>query len=92
MKFDSLGKMRIKSSKPKYDLGRPRKGLITSLVLKKNIGPKKRKKARYAITNVSMKDISNMIKQFKNYLIRVVCRRGPNMNPTKVTLPIKKAC
>ena len=49
LKFGSLDKMRITSSDPKDNLGRSGKGLITSLVLKSNVRPKKYKKARYAI-------------------------------------------
>ena len=33
-----------------------------------------------------MKDLSKIIKEFENYLIRVMCGRGPNMNPLTVTL------
>ena len=57
LKFGSLGKMKITSSYPKDYLGIPGKGLITYLGIKTNIRPKKNKKARYTITNVSMKDI-----------------------------------
>ena len=46
---------------------------------------KRHKRARYAITNVIMKDLSNIIKDFENDLIRVMCRRGPNMNQPTVT-------
>ena len=55
LKFDNLNKMRITSSDPKYNLGRPGKGLIISLGLRSKAMPKKHKKARYAITNVSIK-------------------------------------
>ena len=68
-----------------YYLGRLRKGLITYLGLKTNVSSNKYKKSRYAITNVSMKNISKIIKDFKIYLIRVMCGRVPNMNPVTVT-------
>ena len=46
-------------------LGRSGKGLITSLDFKANIGPQKYKKARYAIENVSKKDLSKIIREFE---------------------------
>ena len=64
LRFCSLDKMKITSSDPKYYLVIPGKGLITSLGLN-TIGKLKRKKARYAITNVSLKEISNIIKEFE---------------------------
>ena len=64
LKFGSLDKMRITSSEPKNYLGISGKGLITSMNLRTNVSPKKNKKARYTITNVSMKDLSNIIKEF----------------------------
>ena len=57
LKLGSLENMRIKSSEPKDNLVRQGKGLITSLGLKAKISPKKYKKARYSIVNVSLKDI-----------------------------------
>ena len=57
LKFDSLDKMRITSSESKVKSGRSGKGFITSLSLKSKTGPKKYKKARYAIKNVSKKDL-----------------------------------
>ena len=44
--------------------GNIRKGLITSLDIK-TIVSSKEKKARYAITSVSMKDLSKIIREFK---------------------------
>ena len=44
LKFDSTNKMRIKYSYPKDKLGRPGKGLITSLGLKANVRPHKYKR------------------------------------------------
>ena len=46
--------------------------MVTTLVLKTKARPKKYKKARYAIRNVSMKELSNKIKEFEKlsrYLI-----------------------
>ena len=58
--------MKIISLEPKEYLGISGKGLIFSLGLKTIVRSKKNKKARYDITNVSMKDISKMIKEFEN--------------------------
>ena len=41
------------------------KGLVTALALNTKARSKIYKKARYAIVNVSMKDISNKIKEFE---------------------------
>ena len=84
-KFGSLDNMRITSSDLKDYLGVLGKGLITYLGLKTNIISNKYQKARYAITNFSIKGLSNIIKEFENYFIRVMCGRGPNINPLTVT-------
>ena len=67
MDFGSLDKMKIKSLESKYYLGISGKGLITSLSIKTIRRPKKKKKARYAITNVGLKHISKIIKKFENF-------------------------
>ena len=56
-KFDSLNKMKTTSSESKGKLGRSGKGLVTALAFKTNVRSQKYKKARYAIGNVSMKDL-----------------------------------
>ena len=58
----SLDKMKITSSEPKDYLGISEKGLITSLGINTIRRPNRNKKARYAINNVSMKDIYKTIK------------------------------
>ena len=63
--FDSMNKMETTSSESKGKLGRSGKGLVTALDLKTKARSKKYKKARYAIENVSMKDLSNKIKEFE---------------------------
>ena len=63
--FDSLNKMEITSSESKGKLGRSGKVLVTALALKTKVRSQKYKKARYAIINVSMKDFSNIIKEFE---------------------------
>ena len=85
LKFGSLDKIRITYSDPKYYLGRSGKVLITSLGLKTNVRSDKHKKSKYDIANVIIKHLSNIIKEFENYLIRVMCGIGPNMNPLTVT-------
>ena len=64
--FGDLNRMKIISLEPKYYLGISGKGLITSLGLKIIRRSKIFKKARFAITEVSIKDISKIIKEFKD--------------------------
>ena len=64
-KFDSLNKMETTSSESKEKLDRSGKGLVIALDLKTKARSEKYKKARYAIGNVSMKDRSNIIKEFE---------------------------
>ena len=64
MKFGSLDNMKITSSEPKYYLVRTGKGFINYLVLKTTGWSKKNKKTRYEITNVSLKEIYKIIKEF----------------------------
>ena len=56
--------MRITSSGSKYNLGKSGKGLIISLVIKSKASPKKLKRTKYSIGNVSKKDPSNIIREF----------------------------
>ena len=58
--------MKIKSSEPKYHLGRSIKGLITSLGIKTIIRSKKFKKVNFDITEVSIKDLSKIINKLKD--------------------------
>ena len=64
--FENLDKMEITSSESKVKMEGSGKWLVTALDLKAKARPKKCKKARYAIGNVSMKDLSNKIKEFEN--------------------------
>ena len=64
-KVDNLNKMETTSSESKVELERSGKGLVTALSLKTKARSKKYKKARYAIGNVSMKDLSNKNKEFE---------------------------
>ena len=65
LKFDKLEKMKITSSESKRKLERSRKGLITSLGFRSKVRPHKYKKAKYAIRNVSNKDLSKSIREFE---------------------------
>ena len=68
-KFDDLDKMETTSSESKVKMEVSGKWLITALALKTKRRVKKYKKARYAIRNVSMKDISNNKKEFENFKV-----------------------
>ena len=57
--------MKIESLDPTDYLRIEGKGLITSMGIKSIGRSKKNKKARYAITNISMKDLSKIIKEFE---------------------------
>ena len=67
-KFDDLDKMETTSSESKVKMEGSGKELVTALALKTKSGSKKNKKSRYAIGNVSMKDLSNKIKEFENFV------------------------
>ena len=62
LEFGSLYKMGIISLETKDNLVKSGKGFITYLGLKAKSRPKKYKKSRYAIGNISMKDFSNIIR------------------------------
>ena len=81
-KFDSMNNMETTSSDLKGKLGRSGKGLVTALALKTKVGSKKYKKARYAIGNVSMKDLSNIIKEFEKHFKVPYMKKTPKHEPT----------
>ena len=58
------------------------KGFITSLGFKTNSRPKKYKKARYAIGNVSEKDLSRIIKDFERIEKLPYYKKRPKHKPT----------
>ena len=60
-KFDSLNKTETTYSESKVELERSEKGLVTALALNTK-ARSKIKKAKYAIVNVSMKDLFKKIK------------------------------
>ena len=82
LKFSSMDKMRITSSEPEDNLVILGKGLITSLCLNAIARAKKYKKARYAIGNVSKKDLSNNIREFDRLPYTSYERRRSKHDPT----------
>ena len=50
--------------------------------IKTNVRPKENKNSRYAITNVSIKDISNIIKKFERFTYKGYVRNRPKHKPT----------
>ena len=81
LKFVSVDKMKITSSEPKDYLGRPGKGFITSLGLKTNVRSKQYKKASYDITNISIKDLSKIIKEFEKLPYKGYVTKSPKHEP-----------
>ena len=75
--------MRVTSSESGDNLGRSEKRLIASLVLKTNVRSNKNKKARFAITNVGMKNLSKNIKKFENFPYKGYVRKRPKHEPTE---------
>ena len=65
--FESLNKMETTSSESKEKLERSVKGLVTALDSKTKVRSSRYKKARYAIVNVSEKDLSKIIKKFEKF-------------------------
>ena len=59
-----------------------RKGLITFLGLKAKAGPKKCKKVKYAIRNISKKDFSKIIREFDKLPYKSYERIRPKHEPT----------
>ena len=81
-KFDSLNKMETTYSESKVELSRSVKGLVTAPALKTKARSKKYKKARYAIVNVNMKDLSNKIKECEKIVKVPYVKRIPKHEPT----------
>ena len=80
-KFTAMN-IKITSSESKDNLERSGKWLITPLCLKAKAKPKKYKKARYAIVNVIMKDLSKIIKEFEKLSYESYERKRPKHEPT----------
>ena len=81
-KFDSLNNMETTSSESKVRLGRSEKGLVTALDLKTKSRSKIYKKVRYAIGNVRMKELSNIIKEFEKFVKVPYVKVIPKHEPT----------
>ena len=64
-KFDNLDKMETTFSESKVKMEGSGKWLVTPLALKTKARSTKYKKARYAIGNVSMKDLVNKLIEFE---------------------------
>ena len=67
LNFGSLENMKTTYSEPKGYLGRSGKGLIVYLGLNTIRRSKEIKRERFDITNVSIKDISKIIKEFEDF-------------------------
>ena len=81
-KFDSLNKMKTTSSELKGKLGRSGKGLVIALAFKTKVRSQKYKKARYAIGNVSEKDLLKITKEFEKIGKVPYVKRIPKHDPT----------
>ena len=76
-----MDKTRITSSDTKYNLGRSGKGFINSLGIKAKARTKKNKKEIYAIGNVSMKELSKIIREFERLPYKLYETRMPKHKP-----------
>ena len=82
VKVDSLNRIKTTPSESKGKLGRSGKGLVTTLNFKTKVRLSKYKKARYAIKNVSEKDLSMIIKEFEKIGKLHYEKRIPKHEPT----------
>ena len=74
--------MKTTSSYSKGKLERSGKGLVTALDFKNKVGSQKEKKARYAIVNISEKDLSKIIKEFEKIGKLPYEKNRPKHEPT----------
>ena len=58
--------------------------MVTAMVLKTKARPKKYKKARYAIGNISMKDLYNKTKEFEKIVKVTYVESIPKHEPLQV--------
>ena len=82
LKFGNMNKIKITSSKPKDYSGRSGKGLITSLSVKAIWRKKNIKKAKFAISEVSLKNLSMINKEFKDVTYEGYVRKRSKQMPT----------
>ena len=85
LKFCSMDNTKITYSEPKYYLGRSGKGLITSLGIKNNVRSKKKKIQGMPLIMSVQRIFQILSRSLKFSLLRVICRRGPNMKSLTVT-------
>ena len=74
--------MKTTSSESKGKLERSGKGLVTSLGFKTKVRFTKIQKVRYAIRNVSEKNLSKIIKEFEKIEKLPYEKKGPKNEPT----------
>ena len=82
LNFGSLDKMKITSSEPNDYLGISGKLLITSLGINTIRISKKRKNSRYAIKNISLKGIYNIINESEDFPYEGYVRKRSKHVPT----------
>ena len=90
-KFDSMDKTKVTYLESKGKLERSGRGLITSLGFKTKVRLQKYKKARYAIGNVSEKDISKIIRDFEKFEKLSYENKSPKHEPTQSYVHLLKA-
>ena len=90
-KFDSLNKIKTTSSESKVKLERPGKGLVTALDFNTKVGSQRCKNSRYAIVNVSEKDLSKIIKEFEKIWKLTYEKKRPKHEPTHRYFHLVKA-
>ena len=81
-KFDIMNKMETTSSESKERLEVSGKGLVTAMDFNTKVRLPKYKKARYAIGNVSEKDLSKIIKKFEKIEKIPYEEKSPKHEPT----------
>ena len=81
-KFDDLNKMETTSSESKVELEGSGKVLVTALDLNTKARSKEYKKARYAIGNFSMKELSKKIKECDKIVKVPYLKSIPKHEPT----------
>ena len=85
LKFDSMDNMRITSSYSKVKFGRSGKGLITSMSLKSKKFQRNVKRQGMPSEMSARRTFKRLLGSLKNYLKKVIRRRGPNMSLLTVT-------
>ena len=76
LKFDSLENMKIISSESQDNLGRPGKGLITSLCLRAKLNHKNTKRKDMTSEISVRRTFQILLRILKNYIMKFMRRRG----------------